>query len=64
MCQVLGYQVVTLKRVRIMHISINNLPIGKWRYFTNEEIITMEKLVASSAKTVVAGDYTDTGFQE
>ncbi len=51
MCEALGYSVVTLKRVRIMHIRLDKLPTGKWRYFTTEEIVTMEKLLANSSKT-------------
>ena len=51
MCLALGYNVVTLKRVRIMNITLTGLPIGKWRYFTAEEIKIMEELVARSSKT-------------
>ena len=51
MCLALGYNVVTLKRVRIMNITLTGLPIGKWRYFTAEEIKIMEELVATSSKT-------------
>ena len=52
MCTELGYRVITLKRVRIMHLTLNNLPMGKWRYFTAEEIKTMEISLAQSSKTV------------
>lgn len=38
MCTVLGYQVAYLKRVRVMHLKLDTLPLGKWRYLTNEEI--------------------------
>lgn len=51
MCQVLDYNVQTLKRVRIMNITIANLPAGKWRYFTPEEIKTIESNVSFSVKT-------------
>ena len=51
MCQVLGYNVQTLKRVRIMNITIASLPAGKWRYFTPEEIKTIESNVSFSVKT-------------
>jgi len=51
MCQVLGYNVSTLKRVRIMNITLTNLPVGKWRYFTPDEIKTIEANVSSSIKT-------------
>ncbi|MBC7509852.1 MAG: 23S rRNA pseudouridine(2604) synthase RluF [Ferruginibacter sp.] len=51
MCQVLGYHVHTLKRVRIMNITLANLPVGKWRYFTADEINTIEKSLSASVKT-------------
>jgi 23S rRNA pseudouridine2604 synthase len=51
MCEALGYSVVTLKRVRIMHIQLDKLPPGHWRYFTPEEIRKMESLLANSSKT-------------
>jgi len=38
MCDYLGYDVLTLKRERIMNISLGNLPIGKWRDLTKEEL--------------------------
>lgn len=38
MCDSFGYNVVTLKRIRIMNINLNNLPIGKWRNLTEEEV--------------------------
>ena len=38
MCAALDYNVVTLKRIRIMNITLANIPEGKWRYFTAEEI--------------------------
>ena len=52
MCTALGYEVVTLKRIRIMHITLSNLAPGKWRYFTNEEINQMDIAVAHSSKTI------------
>ena len=52
MCTTLGYEVTTLKRTRIMHITLSNLAPGKWRYFTNDEITQMDIAVAQSSKTV------------
>ncbi len=37
MCEVLDYQVLTLKRVRIMNIHLGNLKVGKWRNLSAEE---------------------------
>ena len=38
MCEYLGYEVLTLRRERIMNISLGNLPIGKWRDLTKKEL--------------------------
>jgi 23S rRNA pseudouridine2604 synthase len=37
MCQVLGYRVLALHRVRIMHITLDGLVSGKWKVLTGEE---------------------------
>jgi 23S rRNA pseudouridine2604 synthase len=37
MCSALGYRVVRLMRVRIMHIRLGDLPVGKWRELTPKE---------------------------
>jgi 23S rRNA pseudouridine2604 synthase len=51
MCEVLGYEVRTLTRVRIMNITLRGLPVGKWRYFSEAEIKNINQLVANSSKT-------------
>lgn len=38
MCSHFGYTVVKLKRIRIMNIELNKLPLGKWRNLTEEEV--------------------------
>ena len=38
MCQQLGYKVTRLQRIRIMNIKLKGLPVGKWRYLTEEEL--------------------------
>jgi 23S rRNA pseudouridine2604 synthase len=50
MCEYLNYEVVKLKRVRIMHIKLD-LPIGGWRELTQIEMTELNKLVSSSSKT-------------
>jgi 23S rRNA pseudouridine2604 synthase len=50
MCEYLDYKVVTLTRVRIMNVQLDNLPVGKWRYFTPQEVTKMHELVATSVK--------------
>src|SRR5690606_9953134 len=54
MSEALGYKVTSLKRVRIMNITLANLPTGKWRYFTDKEISTLQAILKSSA-----GNYND-----
>lgn len=51
MCEVFGYTVVKLKRVRIMNVKLGSLPKGKWRYLTKEEIAGIMRLVSYSVKT-------------
>ncbi len=43
MCESFGYKVKTLKRIRIMHIQLGNLAVGKWRYLTPTEMDQLEK---------------------
>jgi len=38
MCEALGYTVEALQRVRIMHIQLGHLPLGRWRQLSAEEI--------------------------
>ena len=38
MCEHFDYTVRRLQRVRIMHIRLGELPIGKWRNLTPEEV--------------------------
>ena len=59
MCEALGYNVETLKRIRIMNITITGLAPGKWRYFTPAEIDIVSKMVASSSKTADGADGMD-----
>ncbi|MCK6650774.1 MAG: pseudouridine synthase [Bacteroidia bacterium] len=42
MCNVFGYQVLKLQRVRIMHIQLGKLKPGGWRVLSKEE---MDKLL-------------------
>lgn len=50
MCEYLGYEVTKLKRIRIMNVSLD-LPVGKWRYLSKNELKEINRLVANSAKT-------------
>jgi 23S rRNA pseudouridine2604 synthase len=51
MCEALGYRVTSLKRTRIMNITLSGLPPGKWRYFTPAEINALNEMLSQSSKT-------------
>lgn len=38
MCSALGHDVIALRRIRIMHIELGELPRGRWRDLTAEEV--------------------------
>ncbi|MES2837784.1 MAG: 23S rRNA pseudouridine(2604) synthase RluF [Bacteroidota bacterium] len=50
MCDYLQYNVTKLKRIRIMNIELD-LPIGKWRDLTENELEELNKLTLDSTKT-------------
>ena len=49
MCEYLGYSVTKLQRIRIMHIHLD-LPIGKWRNLTKEELDIINSSTVDSTK--------------
>lgn len=51
MCEFLGYGVATLKRVRIMDVQLDKLPIGEWRPLTKVEMDAIHHAVKHSVKT-------------
>ena len=61
MCEALDYNVLSLKRTRIMNITLSGLAVGKWRYFTPGEVEAVMGMVANSSKTA---DGTDGGMDE
>ena len=50
MCETLGYRVQSLKRVRIMNITLD-LPMGNYRELTKEELFELNGLLENSSKT-------------
>ena len=50
MCECLGYRVQSLKRIRIMNIKLD-VSIGKYREFTKEELVELNRLLENSSKT-------------
>lgn len=51
MCDALGYKVTRLKRVRIMNVTLGNLPLGHWRPLTPAEVDTIQAMVSGSVAT-------------
>ena len=50
MCETLGYKVLSLKRVRIMNIKLD-VPTGKYRELTKDELSELNILLENSSKT-------------
>lgn len=50
MCEYLGYEVKKLKRIRVLNIKLD-IPVGKWRDLTPEELETLQQSVQGSSKT-------------
>ena len=51
MCEYLGYEVMKLKRSRIMSVRLAGLKVGQWRELTDDEMAEINQAVASSNKT-------------
>jgi 23S rRNA pseudouridine2604 synthase len=50
MCKHLGYEVTSLKRIRIMNIRLGQLKTGKWRHLSKEELETLNEMLRDSDK--------------
>ncbi|MBU3002051.1 23S rRNA pseudouridine(2604) synthase RluF [Paraglaciecola arctica] len=53
MCEYLGYEVVKLKRTRIMSVRLAGLKVGQWRDLTASEMAEINRAVERSSKTAV-----------
>ncbi len=51
MCEYLGYEVVSLKRVRIMNVNLNGLRPGAWRHLSESEMAEINAAIEDSGKT-------------
>ncbi len=51
MCEYLEYDVMTLKRIRVMNITLGSLPLGKWRNLSFAEAEEINRMVSGSLKT-------------
>ncbi|WP_025026916.1 23S rRNA pseudouridine(2604) synthase RluF [Caldalkalibacillus mannanilyticus] len=45
MCEVFGYRVVRLQRIRIMNIKLDHLKVGHWRKLTSKELKELTTLI-------------------
>lgn len=64
MCEFLGYEVKTLKRIRIINIQLD-VPVGRYRELTAAEIKELHQLIEPSSKTEEASFIEHkTGFQK
>lgn len=43
MCEAIGHKVLALHRSKIAGIGVKDLPLGKWRYLTRDEVNTIKK---------------------
>lgn len=50
MCEALDYEVTRLVRHRIMNVKLD-VPVGEWRYISEEEMREINNNIADSAKT-------------
>jgi len=48
MCEYFEYEVLTLKRLRIMNIELGKLPIGEWRDLTAKELTDLKNSIETS----------------
>ncbi|MBQ4875894.1 23S rRNA pseudouridine(2604) synthase RluF [Pseudoalteromonas luteoviolacea] len=51
MCEHFGYEVQTLKRVRIMNVNLNGLRAGEWRHLSEKEMAEINASIEGSSKT-------------
>jgi 23S rRNA pseudouridine2604 synthase len=51
MCEQLGYEVTKLERIRIMNISLKNLPVGDWRELSKKEMDIINDMIKNSSAT-------------
>ena len=59
MCEFLGYEVVKLKRTRIMHIDLTRLHPGQWRNLTEQEMQKLNQALKHSTKTANQDEFTN-----
>jgi 23S rRNA pseudouridine2604 synthase len=56
MCEYLEYEVIKLKRTRIMNVELGYLQTGDWRELTDDEMKEINAMIATSSKTEEASE--------
>lgn len=51
MCEYFGFRVVTLKRIRIMNLTLGDLAEGQWRTLSQKEIHSLKRLADEKGGT-------------
>ncbi|MFT4726366.1 MAG: 23S rRNA pseudouridine2604 synthase [Granulosicoccus sp.] len=49
MCKHYNYVAEKLERVRIMHINLNELPLGEWRNLDEEELLVLDQVLNNAS---------------
>lgn len=49
MCEVLGFKVTKLQRIRIMHVQLGDIRVGKWRLLSDPEMIALNNAIEGSS---------------
>ena len=57
MCEALDYKVTALTRIRIMDFTLKGIAPGKWRNFTQEEIVQLRNLIKNSSNAADADSF-------
>ena len=47
MCATVGYPVLTLKRTQIGGLELKDLPLGKWRFLDEKEVLDLRRLLTA-----------------
>ena len=55
MCEAFGYTVEALQRVRIMHVKLGELPLGRWRNLSEQEVAPLLPRPSKPAGHTTAG---------
>ncbi|MFT4724990.1 MAG: 23S rRNA pseudouridine2604 synthase [Colwellia sp.] len=61
MCEYLDYEVLQLKRSRIMSVELGDLRPGQWRDLTTAEMVEINAAVATSTKTALPKEIDQSG---